>query len=195
MDDKTGRAQAIQLNAELRRELTAGEHVLWEGIPDPNRMLVVFAIWLFAVPWTLFAMAWTGIALTAFWSSMETGQGLGWWGWIFPLWGTPFIAVGLWMMNKPLAVLADARHTIHALTNRRLITVTIRKARQVKTASVKKLGPLRYKEKQEGWGDFFAQTGSHIDSDGDRVTETFEMVGVPNVAKLHRLVGEAQAAD
>jgi hypothetical protein len=195
MNDRIDGVQPIRLNTELRRELATGEHILWEGAPDPGRMRVVFAMWLFAIPWTLFALAWTGLAFTAFWTGMTTQQGLGWWGWIFPLWGTPFIAVGLWMMNKPLEILADAKHTVHALTNQRLITLTIRKGRAVKTAPIKKLGPLRYKEKQGGWGDLSAETGSHIDSDGDRITEKFEMVGVPDVAKLHRLLIEAQQGD
>lgn len=192
MDTTADQRNSLMLETELRRELTAGEHVLWQGMPDPAKMRMVFVIWLFAIPWTVFSLGWTGIALSVALQSLTTDQGIGWWSWIFPLWGTPFIAVGLWMMRWPLMILADAKNTIHALTNQRLITVTKRKGRQIRSASIAKLGPVKYTEKRQGWGDLSAETGSHIDSDGDRITERFEIVGVPDVARLHRLLLEAQ---
>lgn len=196
MDNISVPTEPIRLDTELRRELTAGEEILWTGIPDPKRMLFVLTMWIFAVPWTSFALAWTGIAFSAYLSGIGLENGdVAYWGWIFPLWGTPLIAVGLWMMKKPLDLLDDAKHTIHALTNQRLITLTIRKGREVKTASIAKLGPIRYKEKRQGWGDLFAETGSHIDSDGDRITDRFEIVAVPEVEKLHRLLIETKQSE
>lgn len=183
----------FQFSSELRRELAAGEHILWEAMPDRRRMLSAFGMWLFAIPWTLFSLVWTGIALTMYWSGIGSEDAnVAYWGWIFPLWGTPFIAVGLWMMKKPIEILEDAKHTVHALTDQRLITLTIRKGREVKSASVRKLGAIRCKEKSQGWGDLSADTGSHIDSDGDRVTDRFEIIAVPEVAKLHRLLLQTQ---
>lgn len=196
MDEMRAPKQTMRFDTELRRELAAGERLLWTGTPDPRRMLIVLGMWIFAIPWTLFACAWTGIAFSVYLSSIGSEQGsVAYWTWIFPLWGTPFIAVGLWMMKKPLDILEDAKHTIHALTNERLITLTMRKGREVKTASIRKLGPVRYKEKGQGWGDLYAETGSHIDGEGDRITDRFEMVAVPEVATLHRLLIEAKRSE
>ena len=44
-------------------QLDAGERLLWHGRPDPKRqMLGGLAIMLFGIPWTAFALFWTGAA-------------------------------------------------------------------------------------------------------------------------------------
>lgn len=186
---------SAKLDAELRRELATGERVLWQAMPDPRRLKLAYAIWIFAIPWTLFSLVWTGIALSAFLSALGSQSGnVAWWGWIGPLWGTPFIAVGLWMMYQPFKITVDARYTVHALTTQRILTLTARKDRVVKTVSLNRLGPISCTEKPDGWGTISIETGSHRDSDGDKVTDKFEIPGVPDVAKLHRLLLEAQQA-
>jgi len=45
-----------ELESILRRELLPAERLLWSGRPDPARLRAAFAIWLFAVPWTAFAL-------------------------------------------------------------------------------------------------------------------------------------------
>jgi hypothetical protein len=198
MDHLTTSSRNLQLESELRKELLTGEHVLWKAMPDPARLRLIFAMWIFAIPWTLFSLVWTGIAIAAYLSTFAESathlSGARWWGWIGPVWGLPFIAIGFWMLGKPLIVRADARYTLHALTNTRLITLTQRKTREVKTVSLTKLGPISIAEKSNGWGSISVETGSHVDSDGDRITERFQIDGVPDVARLHRLLLEAQQA-
>lgn len=182
---------AMRLDQELKRELATGERILWQAQPDPGRMKIVFTMWLFAIPWTAFSLAWTGIALGAYLSVFGTEQAhIGWWGWFFPLFGVPFIAVGVWMLSRPIVALLDARHSIHALTSERLLTLTARKQRSVKSVSLRKLGPVSRKESADGWGSLSVETGSSVDSDGDRVTDRFEITAVPDVARLERLINE-----
>ena len=181
----------MRLESELRCELATGERILWQERPDPKRMGLVFAVWIFAVPWTAFSLGWTGIALIAYLHSfgMEDSNAA-WWGWIAPLFGLPFVAVGMWMLAKPIIVLMDARYTIHALTSERLITLTSRTRRSVKSVSLAKLGPVTRKERADGWGSLTVETGSSVDSDGDRITDKFEIYAVPNVARLDVLIME-----
>jgi hypothetical protein len=187
--------ETARLTNELRRELATGEQIIWSARPDPKRMRVVYWAWAFALPWTLFALWWEGIALTIFIYGLITADpNFTWLAIIFPIFGLPFVGVGLWMMNKPLAILADARHTIHALTNRRLITLTMRKGKDIKSVEISKTGPIVRKEKADGWGYLSVETGSHVDSDGDRITDRFELGGIPEVAKLERLLREAQGS-
>lgn len=185
---------SMRLNAALREELSAGEQILWSGMPDPKRMKVVFWLWAFAIPWTLFALFWEGTTLTMMVAGVvQEDSNFSWIMMIFPIFGLPFVGIGLWMMNKPFAALADARNQIHALTNRRLITLTLRKAKELKSVNITKTGPIIRKEHPDGWGNLTVQTGSHTDSDGDRVTDTFEMYGIPDVAKVERLLQGAKA--
>ena len=185
-----------RLEAELRIGLAHGEQILWLSMPDPKRLKAAFAMWLFAIPWTAFAVAWTGIALTIYVSSFgaENTGGAPWWGWVFPLFGTPFVAVGIWMLRVPFIAQADAKHTLYALTNQRLMALTHRKIKTVRSVDLSKLGPVTVKENSDGWGTLSVETGSSLDSDGDRRTDRFEIAAVPNVARLHRLLLEQRSS-
>ncbi len=176
----------------LLAALDTGEVVLWADRPDTNRLRAVYGIWLFAVPWTLFSVGWTAIAGITWLSSFSSGgNGVRAFGWLMPAFGLPFVGVGAWMLNKPRALIADAGKTVYALTNKRLLTVT--DARTLKTRSVPldKLGPVTCTQQRDGWGKLSVETGSHKDSDGDRVTDLFEFEGVPNVVQLDRLLRDA----
>lgn len=194
MDGLLKQSQNTILDGALRQELAAGERILWFAMPDPKRMKVVFWLWAFALPWTLFALFWEGVALTMMVAgSVKNDPNFSWIMMIFPIFGLPFVGIGLWMMNKPLAALADARNQIHALTDKRLMTLTLRKGKHLRSVDITKTGPITRKEHADGWGNLTVETGSHTDSDGDRVTDRFEMVGIPDVAKLERLLREAKA--
>ena len=183
---------AMEMERELRRELAAGEQIIWSGLPDPRRMRLAFVIWLFAIPWTLFSLAWTGIALSAVLSGKGENAGL-WWTWIFPLWGTPFIAVGLYMLSMPFRIRAALGRSIYALTSQRVLQVETGKTRKVTAVALSQLGAVSRTEGKDGWGTLSIVTGSHVDSDGDRVTDKFEFHQVPDVARLERLLTDAQA--
>ena len=184
---------SFRLDHALRAELGAGERIIWSGRPDPKRMFFVMWAWLFAIPWTLFALAWDGIAWTVFFSgTLSQADDFSYWVIIMPIFGLPFIAVGVWMMWQPIARLSEAAQQIHALTNQRIMTLTLRGNKQLKSVNLATMGPISRKEKRDGWGNLKIETGSHRDSEGDRVTDLFELVGIPEVAKLERLLREAQ---
>ncbi len=185
--------EATRLSALITAELARGERILWQASPDPAKMRRGFVAWIFAIPWTLFALAWTGIALAAYISgSQSQGVVVASWGWIAPLWGTPFIAVGLWMMYAPIKVIRHARHTLHALTDARLITLCAAGGKTVKSIALNRTGPVTCTEHRDGWGNLTVETGSHKDSEGDRTTDHFRIDAVPDVARLHRLFIEAR---
>lgn len=170
-----------------------GERILWSARPSPSRMWPLFGIWAFAVPWTAFALFWELMALSG-WLSGEAPQGGVEWGIgiVFPLFGLPFVLVGIGMLLLPFYALRKAGHTHHAVTNRRLITVS--RGRRIKVHSVflDRIGPIERSEGKDGWGSIKVQTHSRIDGEGDRITERFEMTAIPEVAKVERLILSAQ---
>jgi len=161
-------------------------------MPARRYLNPAFAIWVFAVPWTAFSLAWTGIALTVYLATFSSPDmaGARWWAWVMPLFGTPFIAVGAWMLYQPIRLRTEASRTMHALTDRRLLSVTLGQTRTTKSVDLRKLGPVTVKTRANGWGDLSVETGSSIDSDGDRQTDRFQMIGIPEVARLQRLLTE-----
>lgn len=184
---------ALPLAALLRRELTAGEHVLWQGQPASKRMLAVFALWGFAIPWTAFALFWEGMALMP-WFAPAVPSWMQWsFGIAMPLFGLPFIAIGFWMLWQPIRLMRKAGDTLYVLTDRRLIRLVAGPTTEQTSVFVDRIGPIEKSEGRDGWGSIRVQTHSRLDSEGDRVTEKFEVNAVPDVARLHRLIVERQA--
>lgn len=182
------------LSALLHRDLTAGEHILWSGQPAPKRMLSGFALWGFAVPWTAFALFWEALALMP-WFAAKTPTWAQWsFGIAMPLFGLPFIAIGAWMLWQPIRAMRKARDTLYVLTDRRLIRLVAGRRTEQTSIFLDRIGPIEKSEGRDGWGSVKVQTHSRVDSDGDRITERFEMTAVPDVARLHRLIVERQAA-
>jgi hypothetical protein len=179
-----------ELDAILRRELMAGERILWSGQPDPRRLYAAFAMWLFAIPWTAFALFWEAMALFMLWGgTTKTPAAITWtFGIVFPLFGLPFIVVGFYMLAMPFQAIAKAKRTVFALTDRRMLRVTADKSREAESVMLRQMGPIKVKAGSDGYGTLSIQTGTSIDSDGDRVTERFEIAGVPDVARLEGLL-------
>ena len=111
---------------------------------------------------------------------------------VFPLFGLPFVVIGFVMLSVPFWGMRKARRTQHAVTSQRLITVSTGRRTEVCSAFLDRIGPIERSEGKDGWGSIKVQTHSRIDSDGDRITERFEMTGIPDVAKVERLIVSAQ---
>jgi hypothetical protein len=185
---------APELESILRRELMPGERLLWSGRPDPSRLRAVFAIWFFAVPWTAFALFWEAMALLPWMASSHTPLGIQWsFGIIFPLFGLPFIGIGLGMLWMPFKARRKAAQTIYGLTDRRMLRVTAGSKRESASVMIGQMGPIDVTADADGYGNLRIQTGTHIDSDGDKVTDRFEVFGVPGVNRLESLLLEQKA--
>jgi len=182
-----------ELDSILRRELMPGERLLWSGRPLPGKLRGAFAIWFFAIPWTAFALFWEAMAFLPWMASSHTPAGITWsFGIIFPLFGLPFIGVGLSMLWMPFAAQRKAAQTIYGLTDRRLLRVSAGRKRDSISVLISQLGPIEVSADADGAGNLRVQTGTSRDSDGDRVTERFEVLGVPDVTRLETLLLDQQ---
>jgi hypothetical protein len=183
-----------ELDSILRRELLPGERLLWSAWPAPHKLRAVFAIWLFAVPWTAFALFWEAMAFMPWFASTHTPDAMKWsFGIVFPLFGLPFIAVGFGMLWMPFAALRKAARTVYGLTDRRVLRVSAGARRDSASVMLGQMGPIEVTADAQGFGTLRIQTGTSRDSDGDRVTERFEIAGVPDVARLEALLLEHQS--
>ncbi|HEY6814839.1 MAG TPA: hypothetical protein VI168_04800 [Croceibacterium sp.] len=175
------------LEIALQRELRRSERVLWRGRPLPRVVWRALAIWLFAVPWTAFSLFWTAMAFAG---AQAFDDGVGLLSYAFPLFGTPFIAVGVGMLSVPFVPLFTARRTLFAVTDQRLLRIYL--GRRLKTRSVEgsRVGEIERSEHSDGSGSLKVVIGSHLDSDGDRRIDTFELGEVENVMAVEARVRE-----
>lgn len=179
------------LDQSLRRELIAGERLLWSAQPRAARLKAGFGIWVFAIPWTAFALFWEAMAFLPWLASTKTPDPFKWsFGIIMPIFGLPFILVGLWMLWTPIRAMRKAGSTAYGLTDRRVIRLIEGEKREAASVMLDQIGPMDRSESADGSGHLRIQTHSHVDSEGDRQTEKFEILGVPDVARLERLIIE-----
>lgn len=178
------------LDIALTRELQRGERILWQGRPIPRIQWAAFGIWLFAIPWTAFALFWTAMAYAGTqemggdeWSILSLA---------FPLFGVPFILVGLGMLSMPLLPLFTSRKVVFAVTDQRLIKLTLRKNLTSETVPADRVGMITRTEKPDGSGILKVATRIGVDSDGDRSTQTFDLGEVAGVMEAEDAIKEMQ---
>ena len=167
-----------------------GERILWAGRPSATRSLLVsLPIWLFAIPWTAFALGWEWMALGGWLSgkpspsTTHTIMGV-----VFPLFGVPFVLVGLGMMATPFWAWQWARRTVHVIGDKRLVSLTVGRRLKVKTYPVGNVVRTERTEWRDGAGTLKVVTGVSRDSDGDKVETTEVFYGIPEVGKVERLL-------
>ena len=181
------------LEAAVQRE-TAGEAIRWTGRPGAFRSFAWSSlIWLFAVPWTAFALFWEagvvgGLLLGK--GAQPLGSVGHTWGWVMGLFGLPFILVGLGMMLLPFGVLRSARRTVHVLTSKRLLTITEGRIKRVKSVFPDQIRSIERTERPDGSGNLRLILGYEKDSDGDTVTKTQDLFAIPDVRRVEGLLME-----
>lgn len=112
----------FQTSHSFQPYLLNSERVLWSG--RPKQGLALSSRDTFLIP---FSLLWGGFAI--FWNAMvwfapfdsNTGDGPGW---IFKLWGLPFLIVGLYLIAGRFFHDARIRKGLHyAVTDRRILTL------------------------------------------------------------------------
>lgn len=172
-------ANMVRLRGALERELGPDEAVGWHGWQlgriDPK----AFLTYVFAVPWTAFSLAWTGIAAGAVASADLDGLSL--FAWAFPLFGLPFIAVGAWMLSRPFVPLWERGRVLYVVTDRRVLKLSLGGDLVVKTVPAERIGLAERREQAGGTGSLSLAVRIGRDSDGDKQTETFEIGPVADI--------------
>lgn len=181
------------LEAAVQRE-TAGEAIRWTGRPGALRSFAwTSLIWLFAVPWTAFALFWEAGVVGGLLlgegapAAGSMGHAMGW---VMGLFGLPFILVGLGMMLLPFGVLRSAHRTVHVLTSKRLLTITEGRIKRVKSVFPDQIRSIERTERPDDSGNLRLILGYEKDSDGDTVTKTQDLVAIPDVRRVEGLLME-----
>lgn len=175
------------LQLALQRELRRSERVMWQGKPLSRVSTKAFFIYLFAIPWTAFALFWTVMAMGA----TSTGwEDAGWLSFAFPLFGLPFILVGVGMLSAPFLPLFAAKKTLFAITDQRVIRIYLGRKLVSRSLEAEQIGEIERSEGPDGVGTLKFAAGSYRDSDGDRMTREFNIGEVENVLKVEETIRE-----
>lgn len=171
--------------SRVRAELESMETVKWFGVPRPMSFVwVTIPIVLFAIPWTAFAIFWicgaSGFKLPDL-SHFSPAN-------IFPLFGLPFVLVGLGMLLSPLWAIRAAKKTGYVLTNRRAILFGGGFGSTVRSIEAARFNQFERRERSNGTGDIIFEYVQR--SSGNRSTRSVPLgfIGIENVREVEKLV-------
>ena len=132
------------------RELGPDEQLRWFAQPRPLAFILGgIPAFLFAIPWTAFALFWTygaaGFRIPDFSEPDPTM--------LFPLFGLPFILIGLGMLSSPLWLVRRALRTAYLVTNKRAVIIGGGGRREVHSIAPEQFGEIVRREGKSGRGD------------------------------------------
>ena len=138
---------------ELASELDAGEKLLWSGRPAQGIVFRSSDIFLipFSILWGGFAIFWEVMALTAIGRSEPQAPDMV--RYVFPLFGLPFVAIGLYIMAGRFFVdRAQRRKTLYGITDRRVIIRSGLFRRTTKSLNLRTLSDVTLSESSDRRG-------------------------------------------
>ncbi|MFM9941739.1 MAG: hypothetical protein ACKVP7_19820 [Hyphomicrobiaceae bacterium] len=172
---------------------TAGEIVKWAGKPNPRRaFLQGTAAWLMGIPWcALMFTIFTVLVLAVFSGKPPKGgvtlmMGLMMAGAL--VFVSAFVMVGIGMMAVPFWAWWNARRTVYAITDRRILKMTYGRTSVVTSIAPDRIVRQTRTERRDGSGTLSLVTGYEKDSDGDVSAKTEELFAVPRVREAERLI-------
>jgi hypothetical protein len=176
----------FELQRLIDAELSSGERVTWSAQPIPGRFAGKgLGIVLFGIPWTAFALFWTGAAA---WGTWRKG-GLGWIR-LFPMFGLPFILLGVGMLSSPYWMRRQAGRTVYVLTSRRAIILSggRRGSATVRSFEPERLTDITRRQNPDGSGDVVFARDIRRDGDGDRLSTDVGFLAVRDVKSVEQKV-------
>ncbi len=176
-------------------EMDAGENLLWAGRPTPGRSLGP------AIPKMLVGIPVTGFAIFWIWGATGFGSGMPHASdpfAFFPLFGVPFVLIGLAMLTAPLWVYLKAGRTVYAVSSRRALIIISGRSRSVQSFCPQDMEGIRRTERADGSGDiYFAQQAGpyrgrpDLNYDTDYAVIKVGFTGIPDVRAVERILRDA----
>ena len=154
--------------------LVEGEQILWQGRPEPGNIITRRDIVM--VP---FGIMWLGFSL--FWETAAVKSGAHW---FFPLWGLPFIAVGLYLLFGRWIHTAYLRDkTFYVVTSKKIM---IKQGSRISMHDGRDLPPMDIEIHKNGNGTILFVT--EVYRRGRRHRTYFELANLRDVAQAQNAI-------
>lgn len=172
-----------QADAQMiaQNELQSGESLLWTGVPDPARASRAALLpALFGIPFAGFALFWIAGAYRGAHIASRGNSVFG----FFPLFGLPFLLIGLAIVFSPLWAYLRALSTVYAVTNQRVLIISGTRNRSVKSCTPADIGSIEHQERPDGSGDIIINTQALLRRNNMVTPVKVFLYGVPNVRSV-----------
>ncbi len=174
------------LRSQVESELQSGERILWMDQPLPGRLArSSLGLVLFGIPWTAFAIFWVAMATVGVSKSNAPGAF-----WLFPLFGVPFVLVGLGMLSSPYWMRRSALRCAYVLTDRRAIIFQAgwRESISVRSFEPAALRDLNRTQHSDGSGDLVFTEDWRRGSKGRQYRTKVGFIAVRDVKTVEQMV-------
>ena len=173
-----------ELDERVQRELESGEHIQWMEQPIPRYFTAASTVaFLFAIPWTAFAIFWICGASGFKLPDLSNG-----WFNLFPLFGLPFVLAGLGMLSAPLWSRRKALKTVYVITDRRAITFDAGWTTTIRSYAPDQLQKIYRKEKRDGSGDVVLGQRVVAGSEGGQQTQDLGFLNVRDPKSVEQML-------
>ena len=176
-----------ELRQMVDNELNDGESTMWAGQPKPSKLaLKSLPIVLFAIPWTAFAVFWicgaSGFKMPDF---SKGGFSF------FPLFGLPFVLIGLGMLSSPFWMMKKAKGTVYVLTDKRAIIFEGGWRTNIRSLGPDQLRDLSRKQRSDGSGDIvFKKEISYNNQGNNMPVKEIGFLCIDNVKEVEDKIRE-----
>lgn len=174
---------AQRLEIALSRELEEGEQVVWKGMKLARVEPKGFLIYLFAIPWTAFALFWMAMA-GLFTMGQETDPAA----YIFPLFGLPFVLVGLGMLAAPFLSFFQRGRILFAVTDKRALKLSLGRELTVNSVPGTQIVENVRRESPDGTGTIDLTLSIDVTGYNGRKSRKMEFGRVDNVFEADKAI-------
>jgi len=166
-------------------QLDGGERLLWSGFPEPRQVaLSLLPAAVFGVPFLAFACFWITMAMHG---TSRMPRSAGPW-FLFPLFGLPFVLVGLSIVCSPLWAWRQANRTVYAVTDKRVLIIGGALPRGVQSFTAAELGDFARTENADGSGTLWFGWRATMMRNSVPGRARIGFIGIPGVRAVEQLI-------
>jgi hypothetical protein len=177
---------AMQAQTTATAQLDSNERLLWSGFPSPSRTAIAaIPAALFGIPFTAFAIFWISMA----WVGTSRGHLPGPMA-FFPLFGLPFVLIGVSTLLAPLWAYLGSSATTYAVTDKRVMIVTGRGS--VRSLMPGDIGEIVRLDHAGGTGSLYFSPPGTVTIPFARATATRQsaLIGITDARSVEQMIRE-----
>ena len=172
-----------ELQVIVDREINSGERIQWIEKPAPHFFSPsAIGAFVFGIPWTAFAIFW--ICGASGFKIPDFNEGVD----FFPLFGVPFVLVGLAFLSSPYWTYKKSCKTVYVITNNRAILIEGGKTSRIQSFYPADFHDIYRTENREGFGNVIFNSSNQQDSDGDKTTNEIGFMGIRNTKDVEMML-------
>lgn len=174
------------LKLEVNPYLDVNEDVVWCDKPAKKFVFTSADIFttLFGAVWLSFSVFWV---FSAYMSTESTDGTFN----IFPLFGIPFVVVGLYLLLfRHIVSFAKRKNMVYALTNKRALIVHTGKRQYVQEYRYENISNIQMKCDDNDIGSIFFLTGEVRYNNGRSYSSTSGIFGIKDTKKVYKILSQ-----